>query len=98
MENKEELNIDEYTRKVFDLEFDESPNSVDLRSCCKGDQLKCRDGSVMYYQQPLPPEYFYDHEISFDKEGKRPASRTNSGKTLKASISDTDIVEIIRKT
>jgi len=96
MENKEEFNIDEYTRKVFDLQFEESPNSVDLRSCLRGDQLLCKDGRVIYYVQPLP-DGFYEHEVAEKKDLKATGTRTHQGRVLKASNTDSDIVEIIRK-
>jgi len=95
MENKEEFNIDEYTRKVFDLEFDET--GVDLRSCMRGDQLVCKDGRVIYYVQPLP-DGFYEHEVAEKKDLKATGTRTHQGRVLKASNTDSDIVEIIRKT
>lgn len=94
--NKPIFDIDEYTRKVFDVDFIESPDSVDLRSCVRGDQLICKDGRTVYYVQPLVGE-FYDHEISEKKDLKPTGSRTHQGRVLKASNTDSDIVQIIRK-
>lgn len=88
------FDIDEYTRKVFDLSFEET--GVDLRSCVKGDSLVCKDGTTIYYVQPLP-DSIYDHEISYDLAGKRRGTRTNLGKVLKSSNTESDIVQIIRK-
>lgn len=103
MENKDnesgaqEFNIDEYTKKVFDIEFVESPDSVDLRTCYRGDKLLCKDGRTVYYVQPLPPSSFYEHEIAEKEDLKPTGSRTNTGKVLKASNTDSDIIQIIRK-
>jgi len=94
MENKEQFEIDEYTRRVFDLEFEET--GVDLRSCLRGDQLLCKDGRVIYYVQPLP-DGFYEHEIAEKKALKATGTRTHQGRVLKASNTDSDIIEIIRK-
>lgn len=96
-EEKPIFDIDEYTKKVFDLEFDESPNSIDLRSCSRGDKLITRDGSIMYYKEPLPDIEYFDHLVWYDEAKTKVGSRTHSGKTLKASEMDSDIVEIIRK-
>jgi len=93
---KEEFNIDEYTRKVFDLEWVESPDSVDLRSCVKNDKLIARDGSIMYYKEPLPESDYFDHLVWYDEAKTKVGSRTHAGKTLRASNSETDIIEIIR--
>lgn len=93
-DNKEEFEIDEYTRKVFDLSFAEV--SIDLRSCMRGDELITRDGTTIYYVQPLP-DGFYQHEIAAKKDLKTTGTRTHNGQVLRESLTDNDIVEIIRK-
>lgn len=101
MKNKEnevrQFEIDEYSKKVFDIEFVESPNSVDLRSCIRGQKLIARDGSVMYYKEPLEEGNYFDHLIWYDEAKTKVGSRTHAGKTLKASEMDSDITEIIRE-
>lgn len=96
MENKETFEVDAFTKASINAEWVESPNSIDLRSCLRGNELLCKDGTIIYYVQPLPNS-IYDHEISYDLAGKKLGSRTNAGKMLKSTDSDSDVIEIIRK-
>jgi len=91
---KREFEIDEFTRKIYLLEFIEV--GVDLRSCVKGDRLITRDGLELIYVQPLV-DFYYDHEVQYTGINKIKGSRTHAGKMLRTSDSDSDIVEIIRK-
>lgn len=59
--NKEQFYIDEYIKKVFDIEFEEC--GVDLRLCFRGDKLICKDGFVIYYVQFMLLEFLYEYEI-----------------------------------
>lgn len=92
---KKEFEIDEYTKKVFDLEFQEI--SIDLRTCIRGTKMITRDGTVVYYVQPLSPDAFYHHEISAKEDLKVTGFRNHNGQVLKNSLTDNDIVEIIRE-
>lgn len=96
MKDKETFEVDEFIKASINTEWTESSSSIDLRRCIKGDKLICKDGTEIYYRQPLPNS-IYDHEISYDLAGKKLGSRTNAGKMLKSTDSDSDVIEIIRK-
>lgn len=94
MENKEEeFYIDEFIRDSLNIEWKEV--SIDLRTCLRGDKLITRDGSTLYYVQPLPIS-IYGHEVSYDQAGKKLGVRATNGRTVLSKESDSDIIKIVR--
>ena len=94
---KQEFEIDQYTKESVNAEWEESPNSVDLRSCKKGDKLLCKDGRELTYVQPMPNGAYFDHEVSYNTKDLGNGFRTHSGKMLRNKDTDSNIIQIIRK-